>query len=323
LQSCSSIAEGTKQLTISHGSWPICSRGEWETHPLLFGGNDRWNAIQVTDGDRVEEAFSEYKKFITEEQDRRLPEDVETIAYLLNLLPNLQTIVISPMQDWSWHPTRNTKYHNLQKRIWINPYMHNSVAEAVQTLLLAFSNKFINIPCLTIYGTLDPSELYLSPSSSRFPTIYKLCVMSFQILENGDVIQKFLQSFPNLVELSVKFQGWESSIPNIVGELFWPHLKALRLDDLWASEGDIFDLFKRHQHTLERFSLGDTTIVQGSWKSLFTRIRSLCLTTQIVVDGELYGRRSRDTVTIHHHGAAARLTSFMQDQNVPWPFGLF
>ena len=205
----------------------------------------------------------------------------------------------------------------------MNPCMDDNVAEAVQALSLAFSNKLRAISCLKIYGSLDPSELYLCPPSSRFPTICKLYVMSFQILENGDVIQKFLQSFPNLVELSVRFQGWESSIPNIIGGLSWPHLQVLRLDDLWASEDEIFDLFKRHQRTLQRFSLGDTTIVKGSWRSLFTRIRNVCIKTQIVVDGELYGRRSRDTVTIRHNGAAARLTSFMQDKNVQWPFGLF
>jgi hypothetical protein len=56
--------------------------------------------------------------------------------------------------------------------------------------------------------------------------------MSFQILENEDVIQRFLQAFPNLVDLLVAFRGWESAIPNIMGDLFWPHLKKLQLDNL-------------------------------------------------------------------------------------------
>jgi hypothetical protein len=323
LQNCGCIARGTRKLTISHGSWPVCSRDEWERHPLLFGGNDRWNAIQTSDMERVDIAFAEYKMFIAEEESRRFSEDVDIIANLLNLLPNLQTIVISHMRGYSWHPSRNTKYHILQKKIWMAPFMDNKVAQAVQTFLLAFSKKFINIACLKIYGTLNPGDLHLSPSDSQFPSIHKLCVMSFQIVENEDVIQKFLQAFPNLVDLSVKFQGWESSIPNVIGKLFWRHLKTLRLDDLWASEEDIFGLFERHQRTLEQFKLGDTTIIQGSWRSLFTRMRSLRIQAQIVVHGELYGRRSRDTITVHHHGAAARLTSFMQDQDAPWPFGVF
>ncbi|KAJ0103798.1 hypothetical protein J7T55_004200 [Diaporthe amygdali] len=32
----------TKTLTIRNAEWPICSRAEWATHPLLHGGKEQW-----------------------------------------------------------------------------------------------------------------------------------------------------------------------------------------------------------------------------------------------------------------------------------------
>jgi hypothetical protein len=145
---------------------------------------------------------------------------------------SLSLSIVSHMQIWSWHPSRNTKYRNLQQKIWMTPFIDNRVAPALQTFLLAFSSKSPNITYLKIFGTLNPAKLYFSPQDSQFPSIHTLYVMSFQILENKDIIQRFLQAFPNLVDLSVAFRGWELAILNIMGDLFWPHLKKLRLDDL-------------------------------------------------------------------------------------------
>ena len=318
LLQCRSIATSTRQLTISHGSWPVCTRQEWEIHPLLFGGQSRLQTLQTAKADK---AFAAYSAFIAEEQNRAHDEDVDAISQTLTLLSSLQTIVISHMQTWSWCPSRNTKYRNLQREIWMAPYIDDAVAPVVQTSLLALSNGFHNITCFTIHGTFNPAELYRCGSVLRFPSIYKLCIVSLQIQENEDMIQKFLQAFPNLVDLSLTFKDWGPSIPNIAGKLFWPHLKKLRLDDLWASEGDILSIFKDHQCTLEYFSLGNATIVQGSWRSLFTQIRDLGAHSQIIADGELYGRRSKDTLNMNH-AALTLLRGFMRDKEAPWPFAL-
>jgi hypothetical protein len=201
----------------------------------------------------------------------------------------------------------------------MTPYRKYAVAPAVQTSLLALNNQFPNITSLTIYGTFNPAKLYRCRSGLQFPSIYKLCIISLQIQENEDVIQNFLQAFPNLVDLSLAFKDWGSSVPNITGKLFWPHLKKLRLNDLWASERDFFSIFKDHQYSLEYFSLGNATIVQGSWRSLFSRIRYLETQCQIFADGELYGRRSKDTLFMNH-AALTILRRFMRDRQAPWPF---
>ena len=103
------------------------------------------------------------------------------------------------------------------------------------------------------------------------------------------------------------------------GKLVWPHLKNLRLDDIWASEQGFFSIFKDHQYSLEFFSLGNATIVQGSWRSLFTKIRALEPKCQISADGELYGRRSKDTLFMNH-AALTLLRGFIRDRQAPWPF---
>jgi hypothetical protein len=319
LLQCKSIATTTRQLTISHGDWPICTRKEWEIHPLLFGGQSWFQVLQTK---RADDAFADYSAFIAEEQNRGHHRDVNAIREALSLLPNLRTVTISHMKSWALHPSRNTKYRLLQERIWLTPHIkYNRVAPAVQTFLLALRREFSTVTCLTIHGTLNPAELYLCPAGLRFPSFNKLCITSLQIQGNEDVIQKFLQAFPNLVDLLITFKGWEQSIPNIVGELFWPHLKRLRFDELWASEEEIFSIFKHHQYILEQFSLGNTMITQGSWRSLFTRIRGLNTWAQVIADGELFGRTSRDTLNMNH-ATLPQLVRFMQDDQALWPFGV-
>ena len=156
LLQCKTLATSTRQLTINHGNWPICTRKEWEIHPLLFGGQGHFQAHQIAKADNV---FAAYSTFIAEEQSRTYDQDEDDIFQILSLLPNLQTLVISHMQIWSWHPSRNTKYRKLQQEIWMTPYIDDGVAPAVQTSLLALHNGFPNITSLTISGTFNPVEL--------------------------------------------------------------------------------------------------------------------------------------------------------------------
>lgn len=317
LRTCEPLSRGTKSLTIYHGQWPVCSRDEWETHPLLFGGNDRHRLRGTVDvpGDGP---FTDYSHFVSEEQERTLPDDVDKFSRLLSLLPTLRTMVISHMKTLTWHPSRSAKYRDLLEKIWMAPFADGCVTLAVDAFLLALGRKVATVRQLVIDGTLDPAELNISPAV-KYPMIYNLHIGTLRVHEKSGALAGFLSSFPNLVDLRVAFGGWESSIPDVIGRLSWSYLRALRLDDLWASEDTIFHLFQRHQSTLEEFSLGNATITQGSWKFLFTRIRGLRARAHVSVDGELYGRRSRDTVRMDLD-AAKRFASFMKEANAPWPF---
>lgn len=314
LLQCKSIAVNTRQLTICHGDWPVCTRREWELHPLLFGGQSRFQGLPTR---RADEAFAAYSAFIAEEKGRRRSRDVETVFEAMSRLPNLRTVAISHVKSWALHPSRNAKYRELQERVWLAPYIkHTTVAPTVQLFLLALRNDFPNVTCLVIRGTLNPAEL--SRTVLQFPSIHSLCITSLQV-QDGAVVRKFLQAFPNLADLSITFKEWERAIPDIVGALFWPSLRRLRVDELWASEEEIFSSFSHHRDSLECFSLGNTTITQGSWRSLFTRMRSLRARGQVTADGELFGRRSRDTLKMNPT-ASTQLARFMQDSQQSWPF---
>jgi hypothetical protein len=69
LLGCPSISNNVREVTLFHREWPIYSRGEWETHPLLYGGNNRTNAcgIHPVGSSLANIAFTEYEAFVTEE----------------------------------------------------------------------------------------------------------------------------------------------------------------------------------------------------------------------------------------------------------------
>ena len=310
-----SIAFNTRQLTICHGEWAVCSRREWGVHPLLLAGQSRFQGLQTR---RASVAFAAYSAFMAEEKRRRPKCDVEAISEALSLLPNLRAVAISHVKSWVLHPSRNIKYRELQERVWLAPNIKpNVVSPAAHLFLRALRGGFSNVTCLVIHGTFNPAEL--SRAVLQLPSIHTLHINSLQV-QGGGVTRKFLEAFPNLVDLSVTFQGWGQAIPDIVGELFWPHLRRLRLDELWASEEEIFSVFEHHQEGLDCFSLGNTTITQGSWRSLFSRMRNLKAQGQVIADGELFGRRSKDTLNMNSV-ASAQLDQFMQDGQRLWPFG--
>jgi hypothetical protein len=316
LTECKAIADTIRELTFVHCEWPTCSRSEWEIHPLLLGGNDR-----SLSGARREEAFNDYSRFITEEQGRRQHEDVETFFHALTLLPKLTAVTISHVQLFHWHPSYNLKYQILQERIWLCPYLIDSIEPALQTFLLAFGSEFSNITSLTVQGAFNPAELHLNFEMTHFPSIQKLHISSLVIIQNEEMVQQFLLAFPNLVDLSMSFHGWGPSVPIIIGDIVWPQLKKLYLGDLWASEQEIFSTFSNHIQSLESFTLSKALLTQGSWRSLFTRLRELDSPALVTADGELYGRRRCDSIVFTgSQDSAENLQRFLQDRNAPWPF---
>jgi hypothetical protein len=312
------IAYSARVLTVYHGEWQVCSRREWEIHPLLHGGNDRSHHAYVQDhyAQKADAAFHAYVTFIRKEMNRRYGDDIEMIYHSLGILRNLHTINISNFQ--TWHPTHNSKYHKLLKKIWLIPHGQADISCVVGEFLLGFGRGFENIKNLGINGVFDATDVHLTPEM-KFPYFERLYVGSFQVLKSQDNIRLFLQAFPNLLHLSIGFQGWGPSIPDVIGHLFWPRLKTLCLKEIWASEEDLLSIFTRHRATLEAFSLHHGALTQGSWRSLFARIRSMNTKIEVTAKGELYGRSSKHTIILHA-AAANLLANFMQDRKVPWPF---
>ena len=316
LLDCVHILKSIKKLTIFHGEWPICSRKDWEIHPLLFDGNARSNVAYVQNrcASKADSAFRKYTEFIADERARKHDDDIETLGKAMKALGNLRTVNISHMK--TLHASKNPKYSNLRGEIWMTPYRQDRISPAVRTFLLAFVGEFPNIQNIGIHGAFDATEVTLA---AQYPSIRALDVGSFHVHQSQETIRRFLLAFPNLLHLSIGFQGWGPSIPDIVGDLYWPNLQTLKLKEIWASEQDIINMFTIHQKTLKAFALNHAALTQGSWKSLFSRLRDLNTLAEITAEGELYGRRSRDTLILDR-AAAADLGAFMWDRERDWPF---
>ena len=108
------------------------------------------------------------------------------------------------MQILAWHPSHHFKYQQLQKKIWMTPHINDAVTPAVEMLLLALGRGFLNMDSLDIHGILDAAKLYLS-LSSQFLGIKSLHINSLQVQQHQNAIQRFVQVFPNLVNLSLSF----------------------------------------------------------------------------------------------------------------------
>lgn len=287
---CETIANNTKKMTILYGKWPICfTQNHWARHPLLFRGNDRSNATKVhsIQSDAADVAFNSYWAFMKREWSRRYYEEVADIFDLLSHLPNLEEVEISSLEACAWTPSLKPQYCALQKRICMSPKIGYDVTPGLEKFLLAFSDFFRNIKKLTITGILNSATLNVPLINYGFYGIQTLQISSFGDRQDEEITRQFLSAFPNLVELSLDFQGWESSLVNIIGELYWEKLSVLRLGDAWVSEEEIFKIVYNHREKLTQLTINCATLTSGSWDALLRRIQILNSKATIILGGSL------------------------------------
>ncbi|KAK3367303.1 hypothetical protein B0T24DRAFT_535157 [Lasiosphaeria ovina] len=99
----------TKTLTIYHGTWPVCTRDAWETHPLLLGGCDRMD-VGSQRSHVADQAYQDYEDFVLREGSRK-PSDLLTV---LQLFPNLKSITLTHIRASHIRPPQ---YSRLRKKI--------------------------------------------------------------------------------------------------------------------------------------------------------------------------------------------------------------
>jgi hypothetical protein len=324
------IAGATEKLTIYFGEWPVCIRQhEWKTHHLLYGHSiSNKRLLQTRGRENADKAFARYSTFVTEEQNREFEDDVKAILKSLVSLQKLRSVVISHMQNWAWNPPQLQKYQKLQEEIWMAPCTNNQVAAGVQSFLLAFTKLSENnsIRDLTIKGAFDPAHVFLGPARSCFQGIQRLYVDSFQIQHNQDTIQNFLQAFPDLVHMSITFQGWDYfqgwgyDDPKLFKHSSWPKLETLCLNELWISEEELFSLIESHHKGLRSFTIGNAALTAGTWRSFFTRVRRLQSDVEVIANGELFGRNYKDVLDFTKDRLVSMLAKFMRDSESEWPF---
>jgi len=317
------IALNVKELRVFHVQWPVCSRQEWETHHLLFGGNGRLqhqfpstaSVRQLSD-----KAFVAYREHISEQESRRYFDEVSALYTAFSLLPNLTSIQVSNMHEYLWNPKSNRRYYKLQQSIWISPFYSSDVTRTVEAVSLASKTgtHLGQLAAFSVLGYFNPEDLHLGPSDT-FPHIQSLDIDEFLVCENEKSIRSFLLRFPNLRTLSVKFRGWMPAI-GIFDSTHWPSLTRLDIRGMWTSEVEFAKILETHADSLTHFGMHDSSLTDGSWQGLFTKIRNLERQPEITLSGDLSGTSELETLYMGSDLVQHQMSEFLHDLNVAWPF---
>ncbi|KFY91912.1 hypothetical protein V500_04394 [Pseudogymnoascus sp. VKM F-4518 (FW-2643)] len=319
LLKCQEIARSIRQLTFLHGIWPVCTRKQWETHPLLCGGNDRpnWGRIRTDYTAKSDEAFANYLEFITVEKSRTQEQDLRLIIRILASLENLRVVNITTVP--TWQPHLSEKYNKLVKKIWIAANQQSGASRALHTILSTINRvSSSTLSNIVINGPFTSDDLHFEPPIT-LPKVQQLHLSFTNMLQSHGSAKGFLRIFPNLTHITVGFHCWNASTPDLLRDLLYEELQVLRLCDIWASEEDLLALFVHHQLSLRRLEICNLALSEGSWKSLFTRIRALNTEVRIIMEGDLWGRMFTDNICINAK-ASLLFAKFMQDSLATWPF---
>lgn len=258
----------TKQLTIFHIQWPVCPRTEWETYPLLLGGQKVWADCAGSLDPAMDEAYAAYEEFVSTESARTCSGE-STIAHtLLHSLPNLTTLAINPLDTWSSHQRNQIHHLSFIKRLWMWP-SHGHIQNVVRWVLPAVCH-FSNITRLEISGVFRP----YSPTI-RLDHILHLRINSLDTIggRNRDLID-FLMAFPKVQELSLVMKKTNPVLVIPLYTLSLPCLRSLYIGRLNVSERSVYQ-FVKAQPYLASLTFSNIRMVAGSWVSLFAQIQQL------------------------------------------------
>lgn len=312
------VAGSIRQVTFLHGTWPVCTRKQWETHPLLCGGNERpnWGRIRTDYIAKSDEAFANYLEFITVEKRRTQEEDLRLIIRVLASLENLRVVNITAVP--TWQPHLSEKYSKLVKRIRIAANQQSGASRTLHTILSAINRLSCStLSNIAINGPFTYDDLHFQPPIT-LPKVLQLHLSFTNMLQSRSA-KDFLRIFPNLTHITVGFHCWDAFTPDLLRDLLYGQLQVLRISDILASEEQLFTLFLYHQFSLRRIEICDIALSDGSWRSLFTRIRALNTEVGIIIEGDLWGRLFIDNICINAE-ASVLFAKFMRDLLTTWPF---
>lgn len=259
----------TKHLTIYHGQWPICSRPSFEVHPLLFGGKEKWVGLGSPPDTETTTAYNAYNDFITKERNRSPSSDHLQLSLLLQSLPSVTALSITPIQKPAWRPKAQSRYLALVKRIWLFPmystYVDRSVFRVLPTL-----NQFPRLTRLNITGNFQPS----APEC----TMEHILCLQIEALEvpqqRPESATEFLSAFKKVRNLKVAFRYSEGETTIPLNCLHLPDLRALLAQNTSTSEDSLYQFIQRHQSAVMSFEEA-VLFGSGSWEHLGERLDSL------------------------------------------------
>ncbi|KAK7927916.1 hypothetical protein PG985_004914 [Apiospora marii] len=279
----------TKQLTLYHGTWPVCTRAEWEVHPLQQYDThpqaflrDRTGAQQLA----ADVAYERYDEFMQSEASRDRRRDIARLRRILRLLPNLQTITVSQLQARPREREECIQYARLRKQIWMFPL----VRDTIDGLLDALSDLLLECPrvqALELRGrvSLRPRRDY---PSIRMVTQLVLQPANLSGSDAGALLA-VLEMFPNLRELSVgSGKTSRPGPPLALSGGVWHRLRTIALDGLCVREDALVGTMRNSQ-ALARMALLNITLAQGTWRSFCSEARKLRGRIELQVAGTIDG----------------------------------
>jgi hypothetical protein len=255
-------ARCAKRLTIYYGSWPVCTRDDWETHPLLLGGCHRMDVGRQR-SHLADQAYRDYRDFILRESSR----DPSDLLVALRGLPNLRSITLTPLRA-SHH--QQPQYSRLRKKIWLQPYMKDSVSPTV-TWILGALNGFCRVTELEIKGNINPYDI---EGPVRVEFIETLKITSLRCSDDQK-LSRFLSTFGRLRELSLEMHDIVGNTAIPLDRVDWPNLEVLELTNGRISEMSVVSFIQRHT-SLSVLRARGTLMIGGSWESVLrdARLRS-------------------------------------------------
>ena len=258
----------TKMLTIYHARWPVCTRKEWEVHPLLrYEIHPRALIHAHSQSEKAAtQMYGSYKEFIATEQQRRVSSDMALFRDILGKLPSLRAIVINHVRSWDWN-SRIPERYSLQKRIRMPPLFNDSTHPVVQNIL-ALLHGFPTIEELRIGGQL---HLRYIDIARKIPNITRLTIESLLVLGTSAThLQQLFTAFPNLAHLSVGFAYPGGTLPLGVAGL--EKLRTLELRKLSVTGDDLSHIVASNRH-LESVRLENVTLSSGLWEDFLSEAR--------------------------------------------------
>ena len=193
---------------------------------------------------------------------------------------------------------------------------------AVASLLLPLLHYFPQIRDLTVYGTLDSFDLnnYRPFFTSHVRRLHLESLLVFH--EAPSSVKRFLRSFPDLEEVTMKFASNNEHTATLLQDIHWPRLRKLALQDTWTTADTLICLIDRH-HALEEVKMRDTKLFTGAWYPVLGHARARHPFVHIECDGFLDSIDpdfSMDVAAYIDQGRLLR--QFLNDKNFPWPFAL-
>ncbi|KAL9064786.1 MAG: hypothetical protein Q9161_008641 [Pseudevernia consocians] len=132
-------------------------------------------------------------------------------------------------------------------------------------------------------------------------------------LQRSRRLEEFVTSAPDLERLEICFE-WNQPIQptelqHVVGDFYWPSLKAVKFEMIGTAENHLVGFFERHASTITDLCMGSLFLSHGCWSSVLKRIRPVLKLDLVDISGSL---ESSSEIMIFERGSEYELIELRQ-----------